>query len=99
MIPLQPDRPLGFLFVPAASSRASQFDIFVNNFAIVHNFYHRRVRDFLALAVKARSFEGDVECLPLARWFAGIDARGMAFDVPLVGPAAVDAATLRDWLL
>src|ERR1039458_10006825 len=94
VIPLQPDRA-GRLLVLGywPAGRTAEFDVFMDELAVVHELHNLRVGDLLAAGVKAWRAEGDVECLPLAGRLAGVDAWGVAFDVLLIDPAGVDAAT------
>ena len=84
MISLEQDRA-GRLFLlrKSAAGRAGEFDIFVDDLAVVNHFHHFRILGLFAVGIEARRAEGDVESLPLACQLAGVDARRVAFDILL----------------
>src|SRR5437868_3346694 len=93
MVALQPDRTGRLFAFPAAASWAGEFDIFVDELAVVNHFYHPGIGGFLSVLIKTGRAEGDVKGLPLAGRLAGIDAGRMAFDIFFLNPAAINSAT------
>src|ERR1039458_4771549 len=93
VVALQPDGA-GRLFALGywTAGRPAEFDVFMDELAVVHELNNLRIGDLLAAAVKAWRAEGDVECLPLAGRLTGVDARGVALDVLLIDPPRVNAA-------
>src|ERR1035437_4271413 len=89
---LQPDRA-GWLLVLGywTAGRAAEFDVFMDELAVVRELNNLRIGDLPAAGVKAWRAEGDVEGLPLAGRLAGVDARGVPLDVLLIDPARVNA--------
>ena len=75
MVPLQKNWPAGLLvFLLCGPSRSGEFDLLVDELAIVYYFDKFRVRDFLSAGVKTRRLKSDVEALPFTRSFARIEA-------------------------
>ena len=96
MVPLEEKWARWFLILEVrATSWAGEFDVFVSQLAIVKDAQHFCIGDFLAGAVEAGSLKGDVKGLPFARWFAGVDAWGVPFDIFLLNPARVNTAALN----
>src|SRR5207237_7949220 len=83
---LQAQRPQRlFLAAEARRSRSLQVDILVNDLAVVHDLDEAGTRDLLALFIKARGAENDVERLPFAGLLRRVDARrGMVVNAAAV---------------
>src|SRR5260370_21492596 len=76
MIALEHERALGPLgAAQRCRGRALDLDVFVNDLAVVDDLQEASVGGFLALAIKARGLEGDIEGLPFAGRLAGVEAR------------------------
>src|SRR5262249_50817804 len=99
MVRLQEQRAGGnLLLLPGMARRGLDLLVLVDHFAVENDLHEAGVGRLLAGLVKARRLEGDVERLPLASRFAGVDPGSdplvdvVVFRLQL-GPR-VDAATV-----
>src|ERR1039458_8556781 len=100
VVPLEPDRASRLLVLGHRPARgAVEFDVFVDDLAVVEELHNSRVGDLLAAGVESWRAERDVEALPFAGRLAGIDERGVALDVLLIDPTRVDAAAFDSRIL
>lgn len=96
MVALEPNRADRlFIFPKRGAGWAGQLDVLVNDLTVVHDFNESGIGDLLAVGVKTRRAEGDIERLPLAGRLADIDARGVAFNILVVDPARVNATAFN----
>ena len=99
VIALQTERAGGFLQLEAAMCRTVHFDIFVDGFTVVNDLHEFRIGGFLAGIIEAGCLKNNIEGLPLAERFGGIDDWRMAVLIAVGNPLRIDATTFDSGIL
>src|SRR5262249_54005504 len=101
VVALKEERPAGHLLFlpPAPTRRVEQVHILMNPLAVVGHLDEAGIGGLLAALVETRSLEDDVQCLPFARRFGGVDLWRHALVDGVIRrlqlAARVDAAAVR----